>query len=168
MSGADAGWNTSDVSGACAAASSGWEPIGDTADTADSWGASGSWEQGHRLSPWEGDRRREPRVVPGIGYKPRANDPNGWLHGENRPSTEELEEMLSWGKEARKPIRNKFKSYTQLEGTEMAVEDQLSGLIAVAERDKAARDAAATLHAAELAPSGCLAEGARHGARALK
>ena len=125
-----------------------WEPTGC------SWSAGGSWERsGPRLEaelhrqPWSGYRRREP----GNGYRPKANDPAGWDHGENKPSTSELEYMLYYGPAgAGKPLRLKFKAYTHREGQKMGIEDALSGLRAVAEREKAAKDAAELMHQAEL------------------
>ena len=100
----------------------------------------------HR-QPWSGDRGREP----GNGHRPKANDPAGWDHGENKPSTSELDDMLYYGPAcAGKPLKLKFKAYTHREGQKMGMEDALSGLRAVAEREKAAKDAAAAMHQAEL------------------
>ena len=141
---------------------SGWNTDWSAGPWRATWGsgcdASGSWEQSgpkwapeeeaelHR-QPWNGDRRREP----GNGNRPKANDPAGWQHGDNKPTISEHEQMLNYGpKPANKQLSLKFKSYTQREGNKMEIEDVRSGLITTAEREKAAKDAAAALHSAEL------------------
>ena len=100
-------------------------------DASGSW-AEGSWEQSqtchmwghveeayHRQphhQPWSGDRRREP----GNGYRPKANDPDGWQRGENRPSEEEYEFMFYYGPDwCGKKVKNQFKAYTQREEKKM-------------------------------------------------
>ena len=132
-----------------------WSAGSERATWETSCDASGSWEQSgpHSIpwaperQPWNGDRRREP----GNGYRPKANDPAGWQHGENKPTNNEYEQMLHYGpSHVVKLLRNKFKAYTQREGQKMGMEDMLSGLIAAAEREKAAKDGAAALHQAEL------------------
>ena len=87
----------------------------------------------------------------GNGNRPKANDPIGWKHGENKPTKAEYEQMVCGGPYGvGKALRLKFKAYTQREGQKMGMEDVLSGLVTVAEREKTAKDAAAALHQAEM------------------
>ena len=133
-------------------------------DASGSW-AEGSWEQsqtchmwGHEKEayhrqphhqPWSGDRRRTRE--PGNGYQPKANDPDGWQRGENRPSEKEYEFMIYYGPDwCGKKVKNQFKAYTQREEKKMEMEDMMSGLRTFAEREKEKSDAATELHLAEM------------------
>ena len=86
-------------------------------------------------------------TVKGNGYRPKANDPDGWNHGENKPTELEYTEMMECGKNGpRKKIKLMFKTYAHRESEKMGVEDRLSGMVSVLEREKAEKDAAAALH----------------------
>ena len=129
-----------------------------------SW-AEGPWEQSqtchkkghveeavrewrpHGPQPWSGDRRREK----GNGYRPKANDPSGWSHGDNKPTEFEYMEMITSGKDGpAKKIKLMFKAYAHRESQKMGVEDRSSWLVNVLEREKAAKDAAAAGHETDM------------------
>ena len=138
-----------------------------TWDDRSGWSTNGDWSAGSEQAKWEGScgdweqsgqHSRDPeyhrspyRREAGNGNRPKANDPIGWKHGENKPTKAEYEQMVCGGPYGvGKALRLKFKAYTQREGQKMGMEDVLSGLVTVAEREKTAKDAAATLHQAEL------------------
>ena len=116
------------------------------------WESScGGWEQsGHHSK--EAEYHRSPyRREAGTGNRPKANDPAGWQHGENKPTNTEYEQMVYYGPSGvGKTLRLKFKAYTHREGQKMGMEDVLSGLVTVAEREKTKKDAAAALRQAEM------------------
>ena len=110
---------------------------GDWESSHDDWGQSAQTSRSPTVDrPW----RREA----GNGNRPKAHDPIGWNHGENKPTKLEYEQMMCDGPYApTKKLRNMFKTYAQRECQKMGVEDRLSGLVNVLEREKAAKDAAA-------------------------
>ena len=91
-------------------------------------------------------------TVKGNGYRPKANDPDGWAIGENRPSVNEYEQMMAFAGHSActKRLRGQFKTYAHLETQKMKTEDQMSTIIAFAEREKEKNVAAAALHADQL------------------
>ena len=131
------------------------------------WTTNGDWSAGSEQAKWEGSRgdweqsgqqsrnpeyHRSPyRREAGNGNRPTANDPSVWKNGENKPTNAEYEQMLCGGPYGPgKPLRLKFKAYTQRECQKMGMEDVLSGLVTAAEREKTKKDAAAALHQAEM------------------
>jgi hypothetical protein len=88
----------------------------------------------------------------GNGYRPKANDPDGWANGENRPSVHEYEHMIAMEdfRQCPKKVRIQFKTYEHREMQKMKTEDQMSKLISFAEREKEKNEAAAALHVDQL------------------
>ena len=113
-----AGWTASGWEDWSAGGSAGYEQTPWT-------GSSGSWEQSEQQSrsPARSPYHREP----GNGNRPKANDPNGWSRGENRPTEFEYNAMMQFGKDGvTKRVGNQFKAYIYKEGKDMGVEDKMS------------------------------------------
>jgi hypothetical protein len=98
-----------------------WDDSGWRDEGGGSWTATGS---GWHASDWEvatgsGDRhqghfkRTTNSHETGNGYRPKANDPDGWAKGENRPSVRDYETVLEFGPACSKKVRLQFKAYTQ-------------------------------------------------------
>ena len=121
---------------------SGWRDKGDDAtgsgwDTSGGWNTSGGWDTSDgkdtsqhvafRPDPAEeADRRYQNKAykrtetgsltVKGNGYRPKANDPDGWNHGENKPTELEYTEMMECGRNGfRKKIKPMFETYAHRE-----------------------------------------------------
>ena len=109
------GWATGD-----------WSAGGSAGSEQTPWtGSRGSWEQSGQQSrsPARSPYHREP----GNGNRPKANDPNGWSRGENRPTEFEYNAMMQFGKDGvTKRVGNQFKAYIYKEGKDMGVEDKMS------------------------------------------
>ena len=124
-----AGWSTKDDW------SAGWSAGSEQTK----WqGSSGSWEQSgqqYRSPDHQSPYRREP----GNGYRPKANDPAGWSHGDNRPTEREYVEMMTYGDGVTKRVKNMFKTYNHRENLKMGVEDKMSWLVTAYEREQAAK-----------------------------
>ena len=121
-------------------------------DQAGDWESShdGRWGQSAKTSKSPTVDRPYHREA-GNGNRPKAHDPIGWNHGENKPTKLEYEQMIGDGPYGpTKKLRLMFKAYAQRECQKMGVEDRLSGLVNVLEREKAAKDAAAALHETEM------------------
>ena len=86
----------------------------------------------------------------GNGYRPKANDPDGWEKGENRPSVAEYENYLTGGQSCNKKLRLMFKAFAQREGQKMATEDRESKLCRFVEQEQEKQEAAKAFHEAEL------------------
>ena len=117
-------------------------------DQAGDWESShdGRWGQSPKTSKSPTVDRPYHREA-GNGNRPKAHDPIGWNHGENKPTKLEYEQMIGDGPHGpTKKLRLMFKAYAQRECQKMGVEDRLSGLVNVLEREKAEKDAAAALH----------------------
>ena len=146
-----------------------WEEWRD--DGGGKWDATGSgWDtSGWDAGGWSPDPAEERRDMhpgyfkrtahycreAGNGYRPKANDPDGWTRGENRPNVSDYETVLELGEKCSKKLRMQFKAYTQRESQKMATEDRLCQMLAFAEREQAKKEAAAALHHTELEHQGC-------------
>ena len=93
------------------------------------------WEVEHDWQAWS---HREP----GNGYRPKANDPAGWGKGENKPTETEYDMIMGVYGPANKVVINQFKAYEQQETKKMKMEDRLSMLERMGQREKDAKDAA--------------------------
>ena len=91
-------------------------------------------------------------TVKGNGYRPKANDPDGWARGENRPSVHEYEQMSAFADHSKSPkrLKGQFDTYEHRERQKMKTEDQMSTIISFAEREKEKNVAAAALHVFQL------------------
>ena len=139
-----AGWATEDWSDGCIAGSE-----------QTTWGGGGgSWEQsGQQQSglPSRSPDRSPYSREPGNGNRPKANDPSGWSRGENRPTEFEYNAMLKFGKDGvTKKVGNQFKTYHYRENKEMGVEDKMSLLFTVLQREKDAKIKEAAAHEADM------------------
>ena len=117
---------------------------------------AGNWESSsHDDCPWRQSAAtsksptadRPYHREAGNGNRPKAHDPSGWTHGENKPTELEYTEMIECGNYGpRKTLKLKFKAYAHRESQKMGVEDRLSGMVGVLEREKALNEATAAEH----------------------
>jgi len=143
----DGDWRDDD-DGRWDATGSGWDTSGWDA-TGSGWDTSG-WDAGCGSEvPYKDPLKRTAREA-GNGYRPKANDPDGWDKGENRPSVAEYENYLTGGQSCNKKLRLMFKAFAQREGQKMATEDRESKLRRFVEQEQAKQEAAKALHEAEL------------------
>ena len=126
-----------------------WEGSSDARGS--SWQQGSCWEQSgphmwghkeeaeHNQQPWSGRGRQ-----PGNGNRPKANDPAGWQHGENKPTDDEYKAILEFPGygPANKDTRLQFKAYEHQERKRMQAEDTLSKLERAGQKEKDAKDAA--------------------------
>ena len=83
-------------------------------------GSRGSWEQSGQQSRNPEYHRSPYRREAGNGNRPKANDPIGWKHGENKPTKAEFEQMVCGGPYGPgKALRLKF--YAQRECQKMGM-----------------------------------------------
>ena len=140
----DAGWTASGW------ATGDWSAGGSAGSEQTPWtGSRGSWEQSGQQSrsPARSPYHREP----GNGNRPKANDPNGWSRGENRPTEFEYNAMMQFGKDGvTKRVGNQFKAYIYKEGKDMGVEDKMSKLWNALQRAEEAKIKIAANHQADL------------------
>ena len=114
-------------------------------------GSCGSWEQSGQQSRSPEYHQSPYHREPGNGYRPKANDPSGWSHGDNKPTEFEYNAMMKFGKTGvTKRVGNMFKTYEYRENQKMGVEDRSSFLVNVLEREKAAKIAEAAGHEADM------------------
>ena len=137
-------WATEDWSAGCSAGSE-----------QTTWGGGcGSWEQSGQQQ--SGQQSRSPdrspySREPGDGNRPKANDPNGWSRGENRPTEFEYNAMLKFGPDGvSKRVGNQFKTYIYKEKKEMGVEDKMSRLFNALQREEEAKIKREADHEADL------------------
>ena len=137
-----AGWSTKDDW------SAGWSAGSEQTK----WeGSCGSWEQSGQQSRSPEYHQSPYHREPGNGYRPKANDPSGWSHGDNKPTEFEYNAMMQFGKDGvTKRVGNQFKAYIYKEGKDMKAEDDRSKMWNALQRADEAKIKIEAEHEADL------------------